>query len=89
MGHSNSTWSNLEQLAHDDASWSEKGASPSEPLQILSLSRSKFCTSAILSILSRSIPASADFASIICPFDIAPLLNGLAALWWLFLPPSR
>ena len=29
-GQSNLTWSNLEQLAHNDASWSEMGASLSE-----------------------------------------------------------
>ena len=42
MGQSSSTWSNLEQVAHGDASWSETGASPSEPLRMLSPSSSKF-----------------------------------------------
>ena len=31
-GQSDSTWSNLEQLAHNNASWSETIARPSEPL---------------------------------------------------------
>ena len=83
-GQSNSMWSNLEQLAHGDTSLSEMGASPLEPLWMLSRSNKRFLTSTILSIHSRSIPVFADLASIICPFDIAPLLNGLAALWWLF-----
>ena len=88
LTHGDASWSetgaNLEQLTHGDASWSETGASPSEPLRMLSRSNKRFWTSAILSILSRSIPIFADFASIICPFGIAPLLNGLAMLWWLF-----
>ena len=42
MGQSNSTWSNLEKVAHGDASWSETGASPLEPLRMLSRSSSKF-----------------------------------------------
>ena len=83
-GQSNSKWLNLEQLTHGDASWSETGASPSEPLRMLSRSNKRFWTSAIFSILSRSIPIFADIALIICPFGIAPLLNGLAMLWWLF-----
>ena len=78
-GQCNSTWSNLEQVAHGDASWSETGASPLDTLRMLSLSSSKFWTSAILSILSRSIPVSADLAS--RAFGIAPLPNGFATLW--------
>ena len=77
-GQSYLTWLNLEQVAHGDASWSEMGASPLEPLRMLSRSSSKFWTSAILSILLRSIPVSADLASI--AFGIAPLTNGFAAL---------
>ena len=69
---------------HGDASWSETGASPSEPLRILTQSSSRFYTSSILSILSSSILVSTDFASIIFRFGIAPLPNGFAALWWLF-----
>ena len=77
MGQSNSTWLNLEQVAHGDASWSERGASPSKPLRMLSQSCSKFWTSAILSILSRSMPISVDLVS--RAFGIAPLPNGFAA----------
>ena len=83
-GKSNSTWSNLEQLAHGDASWSETGVSPSEPLRMFSRSNKRFWTSAIFLILSRSNPISADFALIKCPFTIAPLQNGFTALQWLF-----
>ena len=83
-GQSYSKWLNLEQLAHGDASWNERGASPLEPLRMFSWSNSRFWTSTILLILSRIIPISANFASIICCFGIAPLSNGLAALWWLF-----
>ena len=51
---------------------------------MLGQSNSRFWTFAILLILSKSIPVSTDFASINCPFGIAPLPNGLAILWWLF-----
>ena len=51
---------------------------------MFSRSNKRFWTSAILSILSRSILVSAEFASVICPFGITPLPNGFAALWWLF-----
>ena len=51
MGKSNSMWSNPEQLAHVDASWSETVAIPSEPLQMFSRSNKRFWTSAIFSIL--------------------------------------
>ena len=81
---SNSTWLNLEQLVHGDPSWSETGISPSEPLWMLSWSNKRLWIFTILWILSRSIPVSADFASINCPFGIAPLPNGFTALWWLF-----
>ena len=80
MGQSNLTRLNLEQLAHGDASWSEMGASPLELLQMLSRSSSRFWSSTIFLILLSSIHVSADFASINCPFDIAPLPNGFAAL---------
>ena len=79
MGQSNLTWPNLEQVAHGDASWSETGASPLEPLRMLSQSSSKFWTSTILSILSRSILVSVDLASI--DFGIPPLPNVFTALW--------
>ena len=81
MGDSNLTWLNLEQLAHNVASWSETGASPSELLRMFSQSSSRFSTFAILSILSRSIPVSTDFASLVCPLGITPLPDALAALW--------
>ena len=56
-GQSNLMWPNLEQMAHGDASWSETGASPSEPLQMLSRSSRRFSTSVILSIHSKAYPS--------------------------------
>ena len=57
MGQSNSMWSNLEQLVHGDASWSETGASLLEPLRMLSRSRRRCCTSAIFLFLLGAFPS--------------------------------
>ena len=73
-----------EQWAHVDASFRVTGASPSDPLRMWNQSNRRFWTSAILSIFSKSMPVSIDFALINPPFGVAPLLNRFYALWWLF-----
>ena len=67
-GQSNSTCSKLEQCEHGETSTCETGARPSEPGQTLSESMIKFWASVSFSILSKSIPVSAAFASNIPPF---------------------
>ena len=73
-----SMWLSLEKFLHCDTSCSKAGASPLEPLRMLSQSSRKFLTSSMLLIFSMSMSISTDFASINGPFIMACLLNDFA-----------
>ena len=74
-GQSISAWSSLEQFAYADVSYSETGASPLEAFRMLIHYSRRLWTSTIFLILSKSMPVSANFVSINCPFHMAPLVN--------------